>query len=43
MQRQGLCARAARKLRATTNTRHSLPVAENLLKQDFTASAPNQK
>lgn len=43
MQRQGLRARAARKYKATTNSRHSLPVAENLLKQDFTASAPNQK
>lgn len=43
MQRQGLRARAARKFKATTNSRHSLPVAENLLKQDFTASAPNQK
>lgn len=43
MQRQGLRARAARKFKATTNSRHSLPVAENLLKQDFAASAPNQK
>ena len=43
MQRQGLRAKAARKFKATTNSRHSLPVAENLLKQDFAASAPNQK
>lgn len=43
MQRQGLRAKAARKFKATTNSRHSLPVAENLLKQDFKASAPNQK
>ena len=43
MQRQGLRAKASRKFRATTNSRHSLPVADNLLKQDFTASAPNQK
>ncbi len=43
MQRQGLRARAARKFKAATNSRHSLPVAENLLKQDFTALAPNQK
>jgi len=43
MQRQGLRAKAAKKFKATTNSRHSLPVAENLLKQDFTASAPNQK
>lgn len=43
MQRQGLRAKAARKFKATANSRHSLPVAENLLKQDFTASVPNQK
>jgi transposase InsO family protein len=43
MQRQGLRAKAARKFKATTNSRHSLPVAQNLLKQDFTASAPNRK
>ena len=43
MRRQGLRAKAARKFKATTNSRHSLPVADNLLQQDFTASAPNQK
>ncbi len=43
MQRQGLRAKAAKKYKATTNSQHSLPVAGNLLKQDFTASAPNQK
>lgn len=43
MQRQGLRAKAARKFKATTHSRHSLPVAENVLKQDFTASAPNLK
>ncbi len=42
MQRQGLRAKAAKKFKATTNSQHSLPVAENLLKQNFTAS-PNQK
>ncbi len=43
MARQGLRAKAARKFKATTNSRHHLPVAPNLLSQDFTASAPNQK
>ncbi len=43
LQRQGLRAKAARKFKATTNSRHSLPVAPNLLEQDFTAKAPNQK
>lgn len=43
LRRQGLRARAARKFKATTNSRHTLPVAANLLQQDFSASAPNQK
>jgi len=34
-----LRAKAARKFKATTNSRHSLPVADNLLQQDF-VSAP---
>lgn len=43
LQRQGLRAKAARKYKATTNSRHGLPVAPNLLNQDFTASKPNEK
>lgn len=43
LRRQGLRAKAARKFKATTNSRHSLPVAPNLLEQNFTAMAPNQK
>jgi putative transposase len=43
MRRQGLRAKAAKKFKATTNSKHSLPVAPNLLQQDFTATAPNQK
>jgi putative transposase len=43
MRRQGLRARAAKKFKATTNSRHNLPVAPNLLQQDFTATGPNQK
>ena len=43
LDRQGLRAKAARKYKATTNSRHTLPVASNLLKQNFTATAPNQK
>lgn len=42
LRRQGLRARAARKFKATTNSNHSLPVAQNLLQQNFTADAPNQ-
>ena len=43
LRRQGLRARAARKFKATTNSKHSLPVAPNLLEQDFSADRPNQK
>lgn len=42
LRRQGLRAKAARKFKATTNSNHSLPVAENLLQQDFSAARPNQ-
>ena len=38
----GLRCRQKRKFKATTNSRHFLPVAENLLNQKFEASAPNQ-
>lgn len=43
MKRQNLRAKAAKKFKATTNSRHNLPVAPNLLQQDFSATAPNQK
>ena len=43
MRRQGLRARAAKKFKATTNSKHNLPVAPNLLQQEFTATGPNQK
>ena len=42
LRRQGLRAKAARKFKATTNSNHSLPVAENLLQQDFTAPGRDQ-
>lgn len=43
MKRQRLIAKAARKFKVTTNSDHQLPVAPNLLQQDFVASQPNQK
>lgn len=43
MQRQGLRAKAAKKFKATTYSNHGLPVAPNVLQQDFTAAMPNQK
>lgn len=42
LRRLGLRAKAARKFKATTHSNHGLPVADNLLKQNFTAAAPNQ-
>ena len=43
MRASGLRASAARRFRpATTDSRHSLPVAPNLLEQRFEAAAPNQ-
>lgn len=41
--RQGLVAKAGRKFKATTNSSHNLPVAPNLLGQDFEAEAANRK
>jgi putative transposase len=43
MKRQGLVAKAARKFKATTDSKHNLPVAPNRLEQDFNADAPNRK
>lgn len=34
--------RQKRKFKATTDSAHGLPVADNLLNQDFTAAAPNE-
>jgi putative transposase len=43
MQQHGIRARAKRRFRVvTTDSRHSLPVAPNLLGRNFTAAAPNQ-
>jgi transposase InsO family protein len=39
----GLQAIQAKKFKATTDSKHSKPVAPDLLKQDFVATAPNQK
>ncbi len=38
----GLRCRQKRKFKATTNSKHNLPVAENLLNQTFMPSAPNK-
>ncbi len=38
----GIWGRSKRKFKATTNSKHSLPVAPNLLKRDFSAQRPDQ-
>ena len=43
MREHGWRAKAARKYKATTNSNHNLPVAPNLLQQNFTANKPNKK
>jgi putative transposase len=39
----GLRAKARKKFKVTTDSKHNLPVAPNLLNRDFTAHAANQK
>jgi putative transposase len=39
---QGIRCKQKRKFKATTNSNHCLPVAENLLQQNFEAKAPNE-
>lgn len=43
MQVNGIAAKRKRRFVVTTDSRHSLPVAENKLNQQFTASKPNEK
>ena len=38
----GIRCKQAKKFKATTDSSHSFPVAENLLERHFTATAPNQ-
>ena len=43
MKRQGLVAKAAKKFKNTTDSNHSLPIADNILARDFVATHSNQK
>jgi putative transposase len=43
MKKHGICARRKKKWVKTTDSRHSHPVAENLLARDFKASLPGEK
>ena len=42
MQRHGIKARGKRKFVVTTDSKHDLPIAPNLLDRNFTPEAPNQ-
>ncbi len=42
MRLHGIAAKTKRKFKATTNSKHNLPVAPNLLKQQFAASEPDK-
>ena len=42
MRENGIRARHKRRYKVTTDSKHGLPVAENLLARDFTPTAPNQ-
>ncbi|MEZ2658119.1 IS3 family transposase, partial [Aneurinibacillus aneurinilyticus] len=42
MKELGLKSRTVKKYKATTNSRHNLPVYDNVLAQKFSAQAPNQ-
>jgi putative transposase len=43
MRENAIRAKAAKKFRNTTDSNHSLPVAENVLDRQFEAQAPNQR
>ena len=43
MRENGIRSKSHKKYKATTNSRHSLPVAEHILNRDFAADRPGQK
>jgi transposase InsO family protein len=43
MQENSLRSKTVKKYKATTNSKHSLPVAENILNREFTANKRNEK
>lgn len=42
MRENGIMAKTKRRFKITTDSKHNLPIAPNLLKQEFTADAPNK-
>jgi putative transposase len=43
MNKNGIKSRVVKKYKATTNSNHNLPVAENILNREFTANSLNKK
>jgi putative transposase len=43
MKANGIRSKVTEKYKATTNSNHNLPVADNVLNREFTADKPNQK
>ena len=43
LRKRGLFSRTQRRFVVTTDSNHTMPVAENALDRDFTAAAPNEK
>lgn len=42
MAQQGICVRPKRKFKSTTDSNHSFPIADNVLKRNFTTQEPDQ-
>lgn len=43
MKANGIKSKVTKKYKATTNSKHNLPVADNILNQNFKADKPNEK
>lgn len=43
MRQEGIKSKLVKKFKATTNSNHKLPVAENVLNRNFKATRPNEK
>lgn len=43
MRRYGIRSKLKRKVKATTNSKHKRPVADNIIARDFKAKKPNSK
>ena len=43
LKEQGIVSKVTRKYKATTNSKHDLPVYDNILDRDFIAVRPNEK